>query len=210
MPHQIEYKYYDAEPLCTHSYLLPQILALCGPLKPSSRVLDVGCGNGALAGEFVRAGCDVVGIDLSEDGIEIARRAYPAGRFEVMKADDEVIQRLGCEPFDLVMSTEVVEHLYDPRAFVRGCYSATRPGGRFVCSTPYNGYFKNLAIALCGKFDQHIDPLWDAGHIKNWSRKTLGTLLTEAGFSNLQFKGAGRLPYLWKSMLMSGDKARSS
>ncbi|MGA3068075.1 MAG: class I SAM-dependent methyltransferase [Tepidisphaeraceae bacterium] len=201
-----EKRYKGAAPLCTHAYLLPQVFALCGPLGPEVRVLDVGCGNGAMAGEFLRAGCQVIGIDLSEQGVEIARQAYPEGRFEVMAADDGIMQRLGCEPFDLVVSTEVVEHLYDPRAFVRGCFAATKSGGRFICSTPYNGYLKNLGIALLGKFDKHANPLWDGGHIKLWSRSTLGTLMTEAGFTHLQFKGAGRLPYLWKSMVMSGDK----
>jgi 2-polyprenyl-3-methyl-5-hydroxy-6-metoxy-1,4-benzoquinol methylase len=170
------------------------------------RVLDVGCGNGAMAGEFLSAGCQVTGIDLSEQGVEISRRAYPAGRFETMPADEGILKRLGCEPFDVVVSTEVVEHLYDPRSFVHGCFVATKPGGRFICSTPYNGYLKNLAIALLGQFDRHVSPLWDGGHIKLWSRSTLGALLGEAGFTNLQFRGAGRLPYLWKSMVMSGDR----
>jgi 2-polyprenyl-6-hydroxyphenyl methylase/3-demethylubiquinone-9 3-methyltransferase len=204
--HDEQYCYQTAAPLCTHGYLLPQIMSFCPALTPALRVLDVGCGNGAMAGEFLKAGCHVVGIDLSEPGIDIARRAYPAGRFEVMAADDQIMQRLACEPFDLVISTEVVEHLYDPRSFIRGCFAATRPGGRFICSTPYNGYLKNVAIALLGKFDDHVNPLWDGGHIKPWSRKTLGILLGEAGFANLQFKGAGRFPYLWKSMVMCGDK----
>ena len=89
---------------------------------------------------------------------------------------------------------------------MRGCLLATRPGGRFICTTPYHGYLKNLAISLTNKWDDHITPFWDGGHIKFWSRKTLGRLLTEAGFTNLQFRGAGRLPYLWMSMVMSGDR----
>jgi len=73
-------------------------------------------------------------------------------------------------------------------------------------ATPAINGQKNLAVALLGKFDQHASPLWDGGHIKLWSRNTLSALLREAGFVNLQFRGAGRLPYLWMSMVMSGDR----
>ncbi len=145
-------------------------------------------------------------MDLSREGIDIARRSFPGARFEVLPADDNLLSNLQADPFDVVISTEVVEHLYDPRAYVKGCFEAIRPGGRFVCSTPYHGYLKNLALALANKWDKHADPLWDCGHIKLWSRNTLFKLLTEGQFTNLQFRGAGRLPYLWMSMVVSGDR----
>ncbi|HEY7086950.1 MAG TPA: class I SAM-dependent methyltransferase [Tepidisphaeraceae bacterium] len=159
-----------------------------------------------MSGRFLERGCDVVGIDLSEEGIAIARRSYPRGRFEILAADATVLSALGEKPFDLVISTEVVEHLYDPRSYLAGCFAALRPGGRFVCSTPYHGYLKNLLIVAANKADMHFNPLWDGGHIKFWSRHTLGTVMREAGLTNIQFRGAGRLPYLWMSMVMSGDR----
>jgi 2-polyprenyl-6-hydroxyphenyl methylase/3-demethylubiquinone-9 3-methyltransferase len=189
-----------------HRYFLPPILALSGSLASGARVLDVGCGNGSTAGCFLAKGCEVVGIDLSETGIAVARQAYPTGRFEVAPADEFILQNLRCEPFDLVISTEVVEHLYAPRSYASGCFQALRPGGRFICSTPYHGYFKNLALAVLNKWDAHANPLWDGGHIKLWSPKTLSALLTEAGFVNLQFRGVGRVPGLWMTMVMSADK----
>jgi len=76
-----------------------------------------------------------------------------------------------------------------------------------IISTPYHGYLKNLALAFTGKWDTHANPLWDGGHIKLWSRRTLGCLLTGAGFENLQFRGVGRLPGLWMTMVMSGDRS---
>lgn len=90
---------------------------------------------------------------------------------------------------------------------MQGCFQALKPGGRFICTTPYHGYLKNLALSIMGKWDQHADPLWDGGHIKLWSRAKLGALLEETGFTNIQFRGAGRLPGLWMTMVMSGDKS---
>jgi 2-polyprenyl-3-methyl-5-hydroxy-6-metoxy-1,4-benzoquinol methylase len=201
-----EYGWQDNQSTYAHRYFMPKVLDLLPHGSGNVRVLDVGCGNGYLSGCLRERGFDVVGIDLSEKGVAIARENYPRCRFEVLAADDHVLDKLGSPPFDIVISTEVVEHLYDPRSYARGCFHALKPGGRFICSTPYHGYFKNLGLALCGAWDSHANPLWDGGHIKLWSRATLSKLLTETGFLNLQFKGAGRLPFLWKSMLISGDR----
>lgn len=192
-----------------HRHFLPEVISLAGPVGPGTRVLDVGCGNGFTCGEFLKRGCTVVGIDLSEQGLAHARCAHPEGRFEMLPADERILEALGEAPFDLVVSTEVVEHLYDPRSYARGCFSALRPGGRFLCTTPYHGYLKNLTLSLLGKWDFHANPLWDGGHIKLWSRRTLSTLLDESGFVNLQFRGAGRLPGLWMTMIMSGDRPKN-
>ncbi len=189
-----------------HQHFFPKILELAGPLPIGTRVLDIGCGNGATCSEFLKLGCKVVGIDLSEQGIGIARQHFPGGRFEVLPADDHLLESLDEPPFDLVISTEVVEHLYAPRSYARGGFNACKPGGKLICTTPYHGYLKNLTLSLLGKWDKHADPLWDGGHIKLWSRATLSALLLEAGFETIEFRGAGRLPYLWMTMVMSGTK----
>jgi len=201
-----DYGFRCAEAGHMHRHFLPRIFELCGPLPPGARVLDVGCGNGYTAGQFLNRGCAVVGVDLSESGVAIARRAYPTGRFEVLPADHNLLANLGGQPFDFVISSEVVEHLYAPRSCARGCFAALKPGGRFLCTTPYHGYLKNLVLSVLGKWDTHANPLWDGGHIKLWSRRTLARLLSETGFVNVRFRGAGRLPWLWMTMVMSGDR----
>ena len=191
-----------------HKHFIACLLDLAGSLKPDARVLDVGCGNGYTCGKFLEHGAQVVGIDLSREGIELARREYPEGRFELVGADDDLLEKLGEEPFDLVVSTEVVEHLYAPRRWAKGCFAALKPGGLFICTTPYHGYMKNLALSLLGKWDAHANPLWDGGHIKLWSKRTLFALLTEAGFRNLEFQGAGRWPGFWMTMIVKAEKPR--
>ncbi len=187
----------------SHAYIFPVLQRLCDELRPNSRVLDIGCGNGSLASEFVKRGHSVVGIDLAEPGVRLARTRCPAGRFEVLSASKNLLEALQEPPFDLVYSVEVIEHLYDPRSFMAGCYAATKAQGRFLCTTPYHGYFKNLAIALAGKWDQHHNPDCDGGHIQFFSRKTLSALMFETGFRELRFEGVGRYPYLWKSMAIA-------
>jgi 2-polyprenyl-6-hydroxyphenyl methylase/3-demethylubiquinone-9 3-methyltransferase len=81
------------------------------------------------------------------------------------------------------------------------------PGGLAIVSTPYHGYWKNLALAAMGRMDSHFTALWDHGHIKFWSIKTLGALLREVGFVDLRFHRAGRVPALAKSMIAVARKA---
>ena len=202
----LNYRYKDARAPCTAAYLHKEVLAMCGDLPSGTRVLDVRCGNGFLMTHFLEKGCTVVGIDLSQEGISFARATYPSGRFELLPADDRILHLLDEEPSDVVVGTEVVEHLHAPREFARGCFAALKPGVRFVCSTPYHGYLKNLLICIFNRFDTHFDPLWDGGHIKFWTLRTLHRLLAEAGFWNVRFSGAGRVPFLWKSIVAVAQK----
>lgn len=201
-----EYGYKHANAPHTFKYLIPQVDALMPPSSQGLRMLDIGCGNGFNAGYFLSKGVKVTGIDPSVKGIEFSRQSHPTGRFEVMEIRDDLLQALGEQPFDVAVSTEVIEHIYAPRDWARCAFNALKPGGRLICTTPYHGYLKNVLIAATGKFDWHVKPLWDGGHIKFWSRDTLSELLREAGFTNIQFRGAGRLPYLWMSMVLSGDR----
>ena len=57
-------------------------------------------------------------------------------------------------------------------------------------------------MALTGRLDKHFTALWHGGHIKFFGRRTLGQLLEAEGFRVEAFHGVGRMPYLWKSMLM--------
>jgi 2-polyprenyl-6-hydroxyphenyl methylase/3-demethylubiquinone-9 3-methyltransferase len=185
----------------TDTYLWQPVLQQLATLPAGSRVLDAGCGNGFFAKRLREKGFDVVGIDLEESGIVHARKLCEDVRFEVASVYDNMHDLFG--KFDAVVSLEVVEHLYDPRTFVARVHECLRPTGMFILSTPYHGYLKNVLIALSGKFDSHVSPLWDGGHIKFWSRRTLSKLLEEKGFRVEAYIGAGRLPYLWKSMILA-------
>lgn len=186
---------------CAADYLFPQVEKLLKDTAPGTRILDVGCGNGFFAGRLTSSGYRVVGIDTSESGIALAANAYPTARFEILDASGNLADRLGEEPFDIVISSEVVEHVFDPLEYARACFDALRPGGRFLCTTPYHGYLKNVGLALTNKFDAHWEALRTGGHIKFWSRRTLGELLSQAGFQEFHFGGAGRVPLIWKSLV---------
>ena len=199
-----DYGYRSAGFGSAHGYLLPGLLAMLG--QPRGAILDLGCGNGAIARALIARGYDVYGVDASASGIAIANVEAPGHFFVLDVSSGQLPAELAGKRFDLVISTEVIEHLYDPRGFIAFARRILVGGGEFIVSTPYHGYFKNVALAIVGKLDGHFTVLWDGGHIKFFSRTTLEQMLRTQGFEVTSFAGAGRLPWLWKSMLM---KARA-
>jgi len=187
-------------------YVAPIVLDIVHGLG-ARRILDLGCGNGELCGLLARAGCEVVGVELDTAGVQLARRTHPGVRFHNFGVQDDPRDLLAHERghrFEAVVSTEVIEHLFAPHLLVAYARAVLVPGGSLVVSTPYHGYLKNLALSLAGHWDRHHTPLWHGGHIKFWSRATLTQLLTEHGFRVTGFRGAGRAPWLWKSMILTG------
>lgn len=95
------------------------------------RICDLGCGRGWLAGEMTKFG-NVTGVDLSPQGIGLARKSWPTVRFEV----GDVTKWRSPDEFDLIVSSEVMEHVLDKRGFVETVRALLRPGGLAVLTTP--------------------------------------------------------------------------
>lgn len=201
-----EYGYSDAELSHANRYLIPTVKTLLVDLPQNASVLDLGCGNGSMTAALSRPDWRMHGMDASESGIRLAQQHFPSITFCFGLIEPGLVASLGADRFDAIVCAEVVEHMYYPRDLARCAFALLRPGGRFVITTPYHGYVKNCLLAFSGKMDRHWSPLWDGGHIKFWSPKTLRILLEEPGFTDLTFHGVGRIPFLWKSMVFSCSK----
>jgi 2-polyprenyl-3-methyl-5-hydroxy-6-metoxy-1,4-benzoquinol methylase len=197
-----DYGYSNTSDFESHDYLFGPIAQELAYVDRLHTILDVGCGNGSMTARFRSPGRDVYAFDLSESGANQAALNLGSNRVRVASVYDDLRELFPIRRFDAVIAVEVIEHLYDPRTFVRRIREVLRPGGTLVLTTPYHGYAKNLALAATGRLDAHFTALWDGGHIKFWSRNTLSCLLQEAGFTVRGFRGAGRLPWLWKSMII--------
>jgi 2-polyprenyl-3-methyl-5-hydroxy-6-metoxy-1,4-benzoquinol methylase len=197
------YVYQDAAHSCAHPLLLPvvfRVLEKLGhPPGGGQKIFDLGCGNGSVANALSQHGWVVTGVDPSVEGIQQASTAYPALKLENGSAYDDLATKYG--QFPVLLSLEVVEHVYAPRHYAKTVFDLLQPGGTAILSTPYHGYWKNLVMALTGKMDAHFTTLWDHGHIKFWSKKTLTELLTETGFVDIRYECVGRVPALAKSMI---------
>ena len=206
MADYVDYGFHNDGPTHNLGYQLNELTAMLD--KAQNRcILDLGCGNGYLVNYLLKLGYNAYGTDASAEGIDIAKKAN-ADRFFVQDlSSDNLPAELQSIPFDTIISTEVIEHLYNPEAFIGFCKKQLQPGGQLIITTPYHGYLKNLMLSIFNKWDTHMNPLWLGGHIKLWSRNTLTKALNNAGFEVITFAGCGRLPYFWKSMMI---KARLS
>lgn len=187
-------------------YIAPRIIELLSKLDVK-RVLDLGAGNGALCAQVAKAGYEVVGVEYDKVGIDVARTSNPNIAFYHFGVQDNPADLLAQEQaFDVVVSTEVIEHLFSPHLLPIYASGVLKQDGYLIVTTPYHGYLKNLALAIFAKWDHHHTALWHGGHIKFWSKATLSKLLVENGFQVVGFSGVGRLPYLWKSMVIVAKK----
>lgn len=208
---ETQYGWTDDEASCAHDYTLPAVqleienesAALGRPLK----ILDLGCGNGAASATIAAAGHKVTAVDVSSDGIEIARRTWPSVRFEVASIYDDALEHvLSQNIFDCVVSLDVVEHLFFPSKLIKRAYSMLSADGLLILSTPYHGYWKNLALSISGRWDNHFSVHQDGGHIKFFSPQSIMRMVREAGFREVRVEGKGRLPWLWKTMVLVAKK----
>ena len=204
-----QYEYAQSGEISSNSYLLPVLRDCLSDCREP--ILDLGCGNGWIARQLIDSGLNVYGVDASASGVRIANSAAPGHFFELDVQSGHLPPELESISFNTIISTEVIEHLYDPRSFVdfakRILEKEGRSGGRLILTTPYHGYLKNLMLAITGRMDAHFTALWDGGHIKFFSRLTLESLLLERGFVIDRFEGAGRFPYFWKSMVIAARQA---
>lgn len=194
---------WDTEgPTAVHAHVTKPIVSQLTRAQANT-VLDLGCGNGWFTAALQRCGFEMVGVDHSHSGIDIASRRHP----EVGYRQHDLMQPLAPDlvgRFDAVVSVEVIEHLLLPRKLIEAALTALKPGGLLIVTAPFHGYLKNLALALGGKFDEHWHPLRDYGHVKFFSRSTLIALFAEYGLHDVHFETAGRLPAFARSMIVSG------
>jgi 2-polyprenyl-3-methyl-5-hydroxy-6-metoxy-1,4-benzoquinol methylase len=107
----------------TLSPFLPRPLEQC-------RVLDVGCGWGHLALELARVGCDVVGIDPSDEMLALARATARDEGLENARFRCEALESLAeREAYDLAVLDNVFEHMADQAGSLRALERSLRPGG---------------------------------------------------------------------------------
>jgi 2-polyprenyl-3-methyl-5-hydroxy-6-metoxy-1,4-benzoquinol methylase len=144
-----------------------------------SRVLDLGCGQGDLIADLhrINPNTELCGIDVSESGIEIARKKVPTARFfsEDLARDDEPPEGLKGWATHAVCS-EVLEHVDDPGSLMRHAAACLARGCRMVVTVPGGPM---------SAFDRHI------GHRRHFKPDELGAILTSAGYELERVDAAG-------------------
>jgi 2-polyprenyl-6-hydroxyphenyl methylase / 3-demethylubiquinone-9 3-methyltransferase len=123
---------------------------VCGGLSGRS-VLDVGCGGGVLSEAMAAAGATVLGIDLGEKALGVARlhQLESGARVDYRLVAAEALAGEAAASFDVVTCMELLEHVPEPASTVAACAALARPGGIVAFST-LNRNLKAYALAVIG------------------------------------------------------------
>jgi 2-polyprenyl-3-methyl-5-hydroxy-6-metoxy-1,4-benzoquinol methylase len=119
-----EYSYQDSNLSHHHNYLIKLLMSMIyehqdiRENKSKLRILDIGCGNGSLSNFIAQRGYEVVGVEESESGVKFASKSFPDCRFFQGSVYDLPYTELE-EKFDIVISAEVIEHLFYPKELVK-------------------------------------------------------------------------------------------
>ncbi len=150
------------------------VLALLAP-APGERILDLGCGDGALTSRIAAAGAAVVGVDGAPDMV----RAAQALGLEAQIMDGQ--QLTFHAAFDAVFSNAALHWMPDGAAVIAGVFRALRPGGRFVGEFGGHGNIAAIVTALNAALTARG---LDAGRIRRWypTAERYAKMLRAGGF----------------------------
>ena len=169
---------WDPDHYQKHAGYVPELgQSILERLAPMSgeRILDLGCGDGALTVKLIEASADVVAVDASPDMVAAARRRGIDAR--VMNGETLEFTK----EFDAVFSNAALHWMRDAAAVLRGVFRALRPGGRFVAEAGGHGNVAAIHTALRAVLiGRGLKP-----PMTPWSFPTANAyerLLTEVGF----------------------------
>jgi len=169
------------------------------------RVLDVGCGAGALTRVLrLATRAEFLGIEPN------AKRAERARSYGLNVCTGyltrELVHEIGL--FDIVLLADVLEHLPNPQAMLLLCREALKSGGAVIVSVPNVAHWSVRLRLLRGKFDYWSDGIMDATHLRWFTAETITSLLTSSGFTVTEYHATagqgisdndGRAPLRWLS-----------
>ena len=145
---------------------------------PSSRVLDLGSSDGALAARLRAQGHHVTAVDLE---------AHPAvegrvDRFIRADLDHGIPDEVG-DGYDVVLAADLLEHVRNHDKVLADAHRVLRPGGRVIVSVPNFGHWYPRLRTALGVFDYDRRGILDATHVRFFTRRSFLHLARQAGFT---------------------------
>jgi 2-polyprenyl-6-hydroxyphenyl methylase/3-demethylubiquinone-9 3-methyltransferase len=152
----------------------------CGGSLKGKRILDIGCGGGILSESLALEGATVVGIDLAEAGLEVAKLHLLESGFDIdyqfISAED--LTDSESESFDVITCLEMLEHVPNPSMIIEACSKLVKTNGRVFFSTinrnPKSYFFAivgaEYVLNLLPKGTHHYEKFIRPSEIDGWAR----------------------------------------
>ncbi len=156
-----------------------EVAGIFRTLMPSGkRVLDVGCGTGSVTLIANRdKGNAVTAVEPDAARCALARSRGLDVHNGVLSHD--FIREHG--PFDVVMSSDVIEHMVDPAQAIELFAAAVKPGGLIILSVPNVAHWSVRGNLLRGRFDYVESGIMDATHLRWFTRDSLVSMMNRLG-----------------------------
>ena len=154
--------------------------------------LDVGCRDATLTKHFAPRMKSVVGVDIDARALEEAKKNLPHGTFMQLDLLGDWSE-LGDQTFDVILCSEVLEHVYHPEQVVAQIVKRLRPGGRFIGSVPNAFFLKHRLRYLLGQ--REATPLQDPTHITQFNAEDLRKIFPKTASSRLLLEGYTKPPF---------------
>ena len=169
-------------------------------------VVDVGCGGGILSEAMAARGARVLGIDLGDKALGVAKlhRLESGAAVDYRLIAAEALAAESPAAFDVVTCMELLEHVPDPASTVAACAALVKPGGTVVFST-INRTPKAYALAILGaEYALRLLPRGTHDYAKFIRPAELATWTRQAGLSTLEIAGVSYNPLNKRFRLETG------
>ncbi len=150
----------------------------------NGRVLDVGAGSAWVAEKFTKKGFEVVSMDISLTNLIKAKQKVPVANHSCVSSDTFKLPYKDGS-FELVIASEVIEHVFDPEGFVKELTRVVKPGGQLLITTPYK---EKLQYSLCIHCNKPT-PLH--AHIHSFDERVLLSFFKDIPHSKLEWATFG-------------------
>lgn len=154
--------------------------------KTGGRILDVGCGQGLLAAELTKKGCQVTGMDRHIPTKPDASRDIDFIRWDLDRSEFPV----NVSQFDQIFLLDIIEHLKQPGQFMDELRFATackRP--EIVLTTANIGFIATRLMLLLGQFNYGKKGILDVTHTRLFTFRSMRELLRQSGYKILEARG---------------------
>lgn len=146
------------------------------------KILDVGCGYGQNGEEMIKRGNIVFGVDILPIAIEKAKSRLTYAAVADFSRPETIPEAIKREQFDLVVFSDILEHVYDPMSLIRNAIPMMKENAILLVSVPNIANWLSRLKLFFGHWEYTVSGVMDRTHIRFFTLKSVKQLIQTAGF----------------------------